>query len=99
MNTQAERSRDKRTLKKYEPQDIILDDCQHDEMCQVLSTLENDGHSELDSVFAEADAHGVGTNVHKTWKNDKHHFQKQFQSDQLIQGTIRHYYFAQLCMH
>ena len=71
MNTQAERSHDKRALKKYEPQDLLLDDSQHDEMCWVLSALENDGHSELDGIFAEADAHGVGTNVRKTWENDK----------------------------
>jgi hypothetical protein len=44
-NTQAERSRDKRALRKYEPQDLILDDSQHDEMCQVVSTLESHGRS------------------------------------------------------
>ena len=87
MNTQAERSRDKRALNKYEPQDVILDDSQHDEMCQVMSALENGGRSELDGVFAEADAHGVGTNIRKVWENDKRDLKKQFQSDQLTQGT------------
>ena len=87
MNTQAERFRDKRALKKCEPKDLVLDDSQHDEMCQVLSALENDGHRELEGIFAEADVHGVGTNVRKTWENDKRHLQKQFQSDQLTQGN------------
>ena len=83
MNTQAERSHDKRALRKYEPQDVVLDDSQHDEMCQVVSALESHGHGELGDVFAEADAHGVGTDIQKTWKNDKHNLKKQFQSDQL----------------
>ena len=51
MNTQAERSHDKQVLKKYEPQDVILDDSQHDEMCQIMSTLETGGRSELDGVL------------------------------------------------
>ena len=50
-NTQAECSRDKRTLRKYEPQDLVLDDSQHDEMCKVVSELEDSGRIELGSVF------------------------------------------------
>ena len=64
MTTQAERSHDKPVLKKYEPQDVILDDSQHDEMYQIMSTLETGGRNELDGVFAEADAHGVGASRH-----------------------------------
>ena len=62
MNTQAERSHDKQALRKYEPQDV-RDDSQHDEMCQVVSALESHGRSELEGVFAEADAYGVGTDI------------------------------------
>ena len=87
MNTQAERSHDKRALRKYEPQDVVLDDSQHDEMCQVVSALESHGRSELEGVFAEADAHGVGTDIRKTWENDKHNLKMQFQSDQLTLGN------------
>ena len=96
MNTQAERSHDKQVLKKYEPQDVILDDSQHDEMCQIMSTLETGGRSELDGVFAEADAHGVGASIRKTWESDKRDLKKQFQSDQLIQGANS---FIHLIMH
>ena len=56
-------------------------------MCQVVSTLESHGCSELEGVFAEADAHGVGKNLRKTWENDKHNLKKQFQSDQHTLGN------------
>ena len=52
-----------------------------------MSTLETGGRSELEGVFAEADAHGVGTSMRKTWESDKRDHKKQFQSDQLTQGT------------
>ena len=85
MNTQPEHSCDKLALKKYEPQDLILDDFQHNEMGQVFfwSVLENSGRSDLHGFFTE---HSVGRNVCKTWENYKRHLQKQFQCDQLTQG-------------
>ena len=38
-NTQYERSRDKRLLKKYAPPDVILDDEQHQEMATVVQKI------------------------------------------------------------
>lgn len=77
-------------LRNYEPQDIILDDSQH-EMCEVLTTMDNSEHTELESVFAEADTCGVGTNMRKIWENDKRNLKRQFQSDQLTLGNGRYY--------
>lgn len=56
-------------------------------MCEVVSALEDSGRSELESVFSEADAHGVGASVRKTWENDKRNLKEQFQFDQLTLGN------------
>ena len=53
--------------------------------------MDNSEHTELESVFAEADTYGVGTNMRKIWENDKCNVKRQFQSDQLTLGNCRYY--------
>ena len=43
-NIQTERSKDKALLSKYSKLDITLDDAQHDEMCKIVTELEDKLH-------------------------------------------------------
>ena len=55
-NTQYERLRDKKVLKKYAPPDVILDDAQNQEMALAVSKIDELANDELQQIFQEADA-------------------------------------------
>ena len=50
--------------------DLDLSDEQHVEMCNVTEAIEESEKDELDRVFAEGDAYGVGDMLHNVWHTD-----------------------------
>ena len=90
-NTQCERSRDKRLLKKYAPPDVVLDDEQHQEMAMAVQKIEELANGELQQLFQEVGVHGAGNDIQRAWEEDKKKIQIQFNSDQQRTGII-HYY-------
>ena len=65
-----ERSNDKLKLAKYQAVERELDEEQHDEMCRVAETIDETGREELEKLFAEGDAHGVGGVLQSIWETD-----------------------------
>ncbi len=45
-------------IKKYVPDEVILDDQQHQQMCQIHSSIEESAADELESIFAEGEQRG-----------------------------------------
>lgn len=78
---QTERSKDKALLSKYSKLDIILDDSQHDEMCKIVTELEDKHNDQLEEVYKEADGFGVAGSVREVWVMDKQ--RNEFYSDQI----------------
>lgn len=88
-NIKSKQMRERRMLKKYIPDEVILDDQQHQEMCQIQSFIEESTGDELESLFVEGEQQvpGVGSTVHKVWEDDKRSAQQKaslssFQEDQ-----------------
>ena len=69
-NAETERSNDKLKLAKLQTMDLDLTDKQHIEMCNVREAIEESERDELDRVFAEGDAHGVGDMLRNVWHTD-----------------------------
>ena len=61
---------------------MTLDDEQHDEVCGIVSSIENTHKDELEKVLAEADSEGVGESIREMWKIDSQKAKKHFQDDQ-----------------
>ena len=57
--TQLERKRDKKMLKKYECVEVSLNDEQHDDMCAIIDKISQSEFC-LNDLFVEGDKHGVG---------------------------------------
>lgn len=70
MNIKSTKAKEKRMIRKYVPEDILLSDQQHQEMCQIHSTIEAVVPSELESIFMEGDNQGeeVGVSLCQTWE-------------------------------
>ena len=79
-----ERKKDKKLLRKYAPQEVILDDQQDDELRKLVSTIDNDGKQGLQDVFDEAQEHNASEAVKEAWDLDvlRLNERKQFASDQ-----------------
>lgn len=82
-----ERNNDKIKLSKYENTEVTLADNQHDDMCNVVKTIEEVGEDELEKVFAEGDAHGVGDKIREVWLTDRRQQLEQFNADQARNGN------------
>ena len=78
---QTERSKDKALLSKYSKLDITLDDSQHDEMCKIVTELEDKLHDQLEEVHKEADGFGVASSIREVWLMDKQ--RNEFYRDQI----------------
>ena len=81
-----ERSVDKRKLARYEPTEVTLADQQHTEMCNVMDTIDQVAVEDLESIFEEGEAHGVGAKLREIWTTDKREQKEQFQKDQAKNG-------------
>ena len=78
---QTERSKDKALLSKYSKLDITLDDSQHDEMCKIVTELEDKHTDQLEEVYKEAIGFGVASSVREVWLMDKQ--RNEFYCDQI----------------
>lgn len=88
-NIKSKQMRERRMLKKYVPDEVILDDQQHQEMCQIQSFIEESTGDELESLFVEGEQQepNVGSILRKVWEDDKRSAQHKasllsFQEDQ-----------------
>ena len=72
MNIECQNIKERRMI-KYVPDEVILDDQQHQEMCQIHSSIEESAADELESIFAEGEQRGpnVGSILRQTWESDK----------------------------
>ena len=68
---QTERSKDMALLSKYSKLDITLDDSQHDEMCKIVTELEDKHTNQLEEVYKEAIGFGMASSVREVWLMDK----------------------------
>ena len=82
QNAQTERSSDKLKLEKLKIVDLDLSDEQHFDKCNVTEAIEESGKDELDRVFTEGDAHGVGDVLRNVWHTDFRKKKKQFMANQ-----------------
>ena len=57
---QSVKSNDKKKLRKYENTEVTLADDQHEDMCNIVKTIEEVSKDDLEKLFAEGDIHGVG---------------------------------------
>jgi len=80
--TQVERSNDKLKLAKCRAAELDLSDEQNDDMCNISETIEATQRDELDKLFAEGDAHGVGGVLKNIWEMDRSRQRDQFLRDQ-----------------
>lgn len=83
---QTERSKDKALLSKYSKLDITLDDSQHDEMCKIVTELEDKHTDQLEEVYKEAIGFGVASSVREVWLMDKQ--RNEFYCDQIKNGLL-----------
>ena len=78
----------------YVPEETILDDQQHVEMCKIHSLLDEMASTELESVFSEGEQQGahLGSTLRHVWEEDKRTQQeteyKSFQEDQMKNSEL-----------
>ena len=60
-------------IKRYEPDEVVLDEQQHKEMCQIYASIEEVSGDELESLFVEGEQQGqhVGSTLCQVWEGDK----------------------------
>lgn len=95
MNQKLEQRKERRLIKRYVPDDVILTEKQHNEMCHIHSTLEKIASSELESIFAAGESEGsdIGFTLRQTWEGDKRasldEARRKFQEDQEKNSKLR----------
>ena len=67
---QSVKSNDKKKLRKYENTEVTLANGQHEDMCNIVKTIEEVSKDDLEKLFAEGDIHGVGDKVREVWCTD-----------------------------
>ena len=90
-NALMERNSDKKKLAKYQNTEVTLSEEQHEEMSSVVSRIEEVGKDELEKVFAEGDAHGVGAQIREIWTTDRREQLDQFRQDQARNSMFMHF--------
>ena len=58
-------------LSKCSKLDIILDDSHHDEMCKIVTELDDKHTDQLEEVYKEAIGIGVASSVQEVWLMNK----------------------------
>ena len=91
QNSLTERNNDKIKLTKFEKTEITLAEEQHDEMCTIVNRIEEVGKDELEKVFADGDAHGVGAQIREVWVTDRRQQLDQFKADQARNSKLSVY--------
>ncbi len=72
-NVKSVKAKEKRIMKRYVPEEIILDDKQHAEMSQIHSSLDELASDELESIFREGEQQGtqIGSTLRHVWEQDR----------------------------
>ena len=81
-----ERGVDKRKLARYEATEVALADEQHTEMCSVMDAIDQVAADDLQCIFEEGEALGVGGKLREIWTTDKREQKEEFQKDQAKNG-------------
>ena len=81
-----ERGVDKRKLVKYQTTEVTLADEQHTQMCNVMDAIDRVATDDLQRIFEEGEAHGVGGKLREIWTTDKREQKEQFQKDKARNG-------------
>ena len=76
---QYERTSNIRKLKKYEDNEVTLDDEQNDEMCSIVEQIQTE---DLEALCKEGDEHGVRRLMKDLWITDNERKRQEFSSDQ-----------------
>jgi len=82
---QFERTNSIRKLQKYEENEVVLDDDQNDEMCQLMQKI---GTDDLEALYKEGDQHGVRKVMEDIWVTDKEHQREEFTYDQATNSML-----------
>ena len=77
---QYERTSNIRKLKKYEHNEVTLDDEQNDEMCNIVEQIRTE---DLEKLCKEGDEHGVGRIMKGLWITDNKRKRQEFNIDQV----------------
>ena len=75
---QYERTSNIRKLKKYEDNEVTLDDEQNDEMCNIVEQIWTE---DLETLCKEGDEHGVGRLMKDLWITDNERKRQEFSTD------------------
>ena len=76
---QYERTSNIRKLKKYEDNEVTLDDEQNDEMYNIVEQIRTE---DLEKLCKEGDEHGVGRIMKDLWITDNERKRQEFNTDQ-----------------
>jgi len=76
----------RKKLAKYESTEVTLADEQHEDMCEIVNRIEEVSGNELEKIFTEGDAHGVGKQIREVWTTDRRQQLSQFKADQARNG-------------
>ena len=76
---QYERTSNIRKLKKYEDNEVTLDDEQNNEMCNIVEQIQT---KDLEALCKEGDEHGVGRLMKDLWITDNERKRQEFSCDQ-----------------
>ena len=82
QNVLMERNNDKLKLAKYENTEVALSEDQHEDVSAVVNKIEEVSKDCLEEIFAEGDAHSVGTKIREIWMTDRREQLEQFNQDQ-----------------
>ena len=82
---QYERTSNIRKFKKYEDNEVTLDDEQNDEMCNIVEQIQTE---DLEALCKEGDEHGVGRLMKDLWIADNERKRQEFSSDQAKNGKF-----------
>ena len=82
---QYERTNNIRKLQKYEESEVILDDDQNSEMCQIMEKVMTE---DLEKLYKEGDEHGVRKMMQDIWITDKVRQRMEFACDQAANSML-----------
>lgn len=64
----------------------MLADYQHEDICNIVKTIDEVSKDDLENLFAESDIHGVGDKVSEVWCMDQRYQLEEFYKDQTRNG-------------
>ena len=59
MNLKWLQARERQVIRQYVPDEIILEDQRHVEMCKIHASLDDMASTELESIFSEGEQQGA----------------------------------------